>query len=284
MAFSDPVTVAVVQMNSGDDVWQNLAEARRQVEQAARQGATLVALPEYFCFIGRDEAARVALAETPGDGPIQTALAALARETGVWLLAGTVPLVAGDPLRACNASLLFDPQGHPAARYDKLHLFAFQDGPARHAEADTMMAGDRIVSATGPFGILRLSVCYDLRFPELYRAAPAPDLIAVPAAFTRTTGQAHWSLLLRARAVENLAYVLAPGQCGHHVNGWHTHGHSMIVAPWGEVLAECGDRPGIALATLDAARLQAARARLPALSHRRIAVAGQPHPPADRPV
>jgi deaminated glutathione amidase len=270
MTLSASISVAVVQMSSRDDVAYNLAEARRHVETAAARGARLVCLPEYFCFIGRDEMARVALAEAPGEGPIQSALAALARDTGVWLLGGTVPLRAGFPRHASNSSLLFDPEGAIAARYDKLHLFRFQDGGETHDEADTMTPGDRIVSAEGPFGCLRLSVCYDLRFPELYRAAPAADLIAVPAAFTRTTGLAHWELLLRARAVENQAFVLAPGQCGTHVNGWHTFGHSMIVGPWGEVLARLDDTPGVALATLDAELLCATRARLPALMHRRI--------------
>jgi len=271
MTMAASISAAVVQLLSRDDVAANLAEARRHVEDAARQGATLVALPEYFCFIGRDETARVALAETPGDGPIQHALAALARETGVWLLGGTVPIRGADAQRAYNSSLLFDPDGVAVSRYDKLHLFSFQDGDEQHAEAETMLAGEQVVSAAGPFGSLRLSVCYDLRFPELYRAAPAPDVIAVPAAFTYTTGLAHWSLLLRARAVENQAFVLAPAQCGQHGNGWRTYGHSMIVDPWGVVLAELDQQPGVALATLDAERLRATRVRLPALAHRRLA-------------
>jgi predicted amidohydrolase len=269
------VTAAVVQMSSTADVAHNLGEARRWIEQAAREGATLVSLPEYFCWIGHDEHERVALAETFGDGPIQEALAALARATGVWLIGGTVPIRpergAQAGTHAYNTALLFAPSGRCAARYDKIHLFSFNQGAERHAEADTMLAGERIGTAQGPFGALRLSVCYDLRFPELYRAAPAADVIAVPAAFTHTTGVAHWELLLRARAVENQAYVLAAGQCGTHVNGWRTFGHSMIVGPWGEVLACRGDEPGIALAQLQASVLHEVRARLPVLEHRRIA-------------
>lgn len=272
------VTAAVVQMSSTDDVAHNLGEARRWVEAAAREGAALVVLPEYFCWIGTDERERVALAEPFGDGPIQAALGALARETGVWLIGGTVPILPdvqaqdGSGARAYNTALLIDPQGRHAARYDKVHLFGFSDGREQHAEADTMVPGERIGHAATPFGGVRLSICYDLRFPELYRVAPAADLIAVPAAFTHTTGLAHWELLLRARAVENQAFVLAAGQCGTHPNGWRTFGHSMIVGPWGDVLA-CRehDEPGIALARLTREALSAVRARLPALTHRRIA-------------
>jgi len=266
---------AVVQMSSTDDVAGNLGEARRWVEAAARAGATLVSLPEYFCWIGADERQRVALAEPFGAGPIQAALAALARDTGVWLIGGTVP-IAPDPTahslggRAYNTALLFAPSGQCTARYDKVHLFSFEGDGERHAEGDTMLAGESIGHAGTPFGALRLSVCYDLRFPELYRAAPVADLIAVPAAFTHTTGLAHWSLLLRARAVENQAFVLAAGQCGTHANGWRTFGHSMIVGPWGDVLAQCEDTPGVALARIDTAALRAVRTRLPALAHRRI--------------
>ncbi|MEM5364971.1 carbon-nitrogen hydrolase family protein [Paraburkholderia azotifigens] len=269
------INAAVVQMSSSADVQQNLGEARRWAHQAAREGATLICLPEYFCWIGDDEMQRVALAEAFGDGPIQQALSELARETGAWLIGGTVPIrPAHGPqagTHAYNTSLVFDPSGQCSARYDKIHLFSFNQGAEQHAEGDTMVGGDSIGTAQGPFGTLRLSVCYDLRFPELYRAAPDADVIAVPAAFTRTTGLAHWELLLRARAVENQAFVLASGQCGTHSNGWRTFGHSMIVGPWGEVLARRDDEPGIALATLTQSALDEARNRLPVLTHRRIA-------------
>ncbi|WP_275895763.1 carbon-nitrogen hydrolase family protein [Trinickia diaoshuihuensis] len=279
------VTAAVVQMSSTDDVAYNLGQARRWIEAAAREGARLAVLPEYFCWIGTDERKRVALAEPFGDGPIQSALAALAHDTGVWLIGGTLPIRTGASAageRAYNTSLLIDPDGRVTARYDKVHLFSFSDGRECHAEADTMAAGERIGHAPTPFGEVRLSVCYDLRFPELYRAPPAPDLIAVPAAFTHTTGLAHWELLLRARAVENQAYVLAAGQCGTHPNGWRTFGRSMIVGPWGDVLA-CVEapEPGFALARLERAALEELRTRLPALAHRRMvqsaAIAPQLH-------
>lgn len=273
--MQESIKAAVVQMSSSADVQQNLGEARRWVHQAAREGATLICLPEYFCWIGDDEMQRVALAEAFGDGPIQQALSELARETGAWLIGGTVPIrpshgpQAGT--HAYNTSLVFDPSGQSAARYDKIHLFSFNQGAEQHAEGDTMVGGDSIGTAQGPFGTLRLSVCYDLRFPELYRAGPSADVIAVPAAFTYTTGLAHWELLLRARAVENQAFVLASGQCGTHSNGWRTFGHSMIIGPWGEVLARHDDETGIALATLTQSALDEARNRLPVLTHRRIA-------------
>jgi deaminated glutathione amidase len=269
------LTAAVVQMSSTDDVARNLEGARHWVTEAARAGATLVSLPEYFCWIGNDEAQRVALAEPFGDGPIQQALAQLAHETGTWLIGGTVPIRPDHGpqvgTHAYNTALLFDPSGECRARYDKIHLFSFSQGTEQHAEGDTMVGGDSVGTAHGPFGNLRLSVCYDLRFPELYRAGPAADVIAVPAAFTHTTGLAHWELLLRARAVENQAYVLASGQCGTHPNGWRTFGHSMIVGPWGEVLARLDDEPGFAIATLGSSVLDAVRERLPVLTHKRIA-------------
>jgi predicted amidohydrolase len=273
--MQETLIAAAVQMSSTPDVTHNLAEARRWVYEAARAGATLISLPEYFCWIGDDEGERVALAEPFGDGPIQHALAELARDTGTWLIGGTVPIQPAQGAQlgthAYNTSLLFDPTGQCRARYDKIHLFSFNQGAEQHAEGDTMVGGDSIGTAHGPFGALRLSICYDLRFPELYRAGPPADVIAVPAAFTYTTGQAHWELLLRARAVENQAFVIAAGQCGTHSNGWRTFGHSMIVGPWGEVLARHVDGPGIAVATLKPEALDEARNRLPVLTHRRIA-------------
>jgi predicted amidohydrolase len=273
--MQETVEAAVVQMSSTDDVARNLGEARRWVEEAARAGAQLVCLPEYFCWIGTDERARVALAEPFGDGPIQHTLAQLARETGTWLVGGTVPIRPdGGPhagTRAYNTALTFDPSGHCRARYDKIHLFSFSQGAEQHVEGDTMLGGTQVGTVSGPFGTMRLSVCYDLRFPELYRVGPAAEVIAVPAAFTHTTGLAHWALLLRARAVENQAYVLASGQFGTHPNGWRTFGHSMIVAPWGEVLACREDGAGIAVATLSRSVLEQVRGRLPVLEHRRLA-------------
>ncbi|HEY1998898.1 carbon-nitrogen hydrolase family protein [Paraburkholderia sp.] len=273
--MQETLKAAVVQMSSGADVARNLSEARRWVEQAARAGAELICLPEYFCWIGSDESERVALAEAFGDGPIQHALAQLARDTKTWLIGGTVPIrpASGAQIgtHAYNTALMFDPAGQCSARYDKIHLFSFNQGAEQHAEGDTMVGGESVGTVSGPFGALRLSVCYDLRFPELYRVGPAADVIAVPAAFTHTTGLVHWELLLRARAVENQAYVLAAGQCGTHPNGWRTFGHSMIVDPWGQVLARHDEEPGIAVATLTRRLLDEVRGRLPVLEHRRLA-------------
>ena len=268
--MSHTFTAAAIQLVSGDDLAANLARAEAWVAEAAAAGAQLVALPEYFYLMPEHDSARLALAEPFGHGPLQQRMAALAARHGVWLLAGTLPLQGSQPQRFHNSSLLYGPQGQCVARYDKLHLFGFDDGHERYAEADTMQPGDAITSADTPWGSLRLSVCYDLRFPELYRQAPAPVLISVPAAFTHTTGQAHWELLLRARAVENLAFVIAPGQGGVHPGGKRTFGHSMIIDPWGQVLACHATGEGMAVATLDTHRQQTWRTRLPALQHRRF--------------
>lgn len=269
-------TLAAIQMVSTTDVAENLATASRLIAEAAAQGATFAALPEYFCLMGERDEDRLRIGERPGDGPIQTFLADAAREHGVWLLGGTVPLRSGDGRRVRNASLLFAPDGAQAARYDKIHLFAFDDGRESYDEATVLEAGDApvVVEAAG----LRtgLSVCYDLRFPELYRAMSfadrrAPlDLICAPSAFTWATGAKHWELLLRARAVENQCYVLAAAQGGTHRNGRRTWGHSMIVDPWGEILSCVDEGEGIALAPFDRDRLNAIRTQLPALRHRRL--------------
>lgn len=267
--------IAALQMVSGLDVQRNLAQARLLMQQAAALGAELVALPEYFCAMGRRDTDKLAVRESFGQGPIQDFLAQAARELQLWVLGGTVPLAADDDGHALNSSLLFSPQGECAARYDKIHLFHFENGKERYEEAATVQAGSRPVvcdvrARSGAVWRLGLSVCYDLRFPELYRAlsAQGADVLLVPSAFTHTTGQAHWETLLRARAVENLAYVLAPGQGGVHENGRRTWGHSMLVDPWGEVqaLQACG--PGIALGELSHERLWQLRQQLPALTHR----------------
>ncbi|MBE2242628.1 MAG: carbon-nitrogen hydrolase family protein [Burkholderiaceae bacterium] len=278
--------IAAVQMVSTPDVGRNLAAARRLVEQAAADGAALVALPEYFCLLGHHERDKIALAETPGDGPIQDALSAMAREGGVWLVGGTLPIrIEGVSDRALNACCVYAPDGALAARYDKMHLFSFKTGAEDHDESRVLRAGEKPVAFDAAFAggaaALRvgLSICYDLRFPELYRALgePAPcDLLCVPAAFTYPTGEAHWELLLRARAVENQAYVIAAAQGGRHENGRRTWGHSMIVDPWGEVLACLAEGEGVVSAELDPERIAAVRSRLPALAHRRADLAGAP--------
>ena len=268
--------IAAVQMVSTPDCPDNRDAAARLVGQAAAAGATLVALPEYFCVMGRRDTDKLALAEAPGDGPIQDFLAVTARDCGVWLVAGTLPVRTDTPGQALNRCCVFAPDGHQAAHYDKIHLFAFDNGRESYDEGRTLQAGRTPVALDVNAGAetlrVGLSICYDLRFPELYRALMQPpcDVVCVPAAFTYTTGRAHWELLLRARAVENQCYVLAAAQGGTHVNGRRTWGHSMVVDPWGDTLAVCEEGEGVALAEVDPARLRQVRQQLPALAHRRL--------------
>ncbi|MCW5635362.1 MAG: carbon-nitrogen hydrolase family protein [Rubrivivax sp.] len=277
-----PIRIAALQMVSTPDVGRNLEAADALVAEAARAGASLVALPEHFGLLGRRETDKLAVAEAPGRGPIQQFLAEAARRHEVFIVGGTLPVtphggtVAGDAARVLNRSCVFGPDGRELAHYDKIHLFAFDNGRESYDEGRTMLAGSEPVAAELPLpaGPLRvgLSVCYDLRFPELYRALTQPpcDVLAVPAAFTYTTGRAHWEVLLRARAVENQCYVLAPAQGGTHENGRRTWGHSMIVDPWGEVLACRDEGAGVVLAEVDPQRLAEVRRQLPALAHRRL--------------
>lgn len=262
--------IAACQMVSGPDLAANLAAARRLLEAAAAQGARLAALPEYFCLMGQHDSDKLAHAETPGQGPIQALLSTAARELGLWVIGGTLPMQAETPDRVRNTTLVFAPDGEVVARYDKMHLFAYDNGRESYDEARVLEAGSAptLFSADG----LRvgLSICYDLRFPELYRAYNPCELLAVPAAFTYTTGEKHWELLLRARAVENQCYVIAPAQGGRHPNGRRTWGHSMIVDPWGEVLAQLPEGEGVVCAEIDPARLAQVRQQLPALAHRRL--------------
>lgn len=264
--------VAAVQMVSGGDVNANLAAAQRALAEAADQGAELAVLPEYFCLLGRRDRDKLAIAEPPGQGPIQAMLAATARRHGLWIVAGTLPLATSDPERVRNSSLVFNPDGERVARYDKMHLFRFERGSESYDEARTLEPGAEVVrfelpSRDGHVWKVGLSVCYDLRFPELYRALAA-DLLLVPSAFTHTTGQAHWEVLLRARAIENLAFVTAAAQTGTHDNGRRTWGHSMLIDPWGQVLAVRPDGAGLVMAELEPAQLQRRRSQLPALDHR----------------
>ncbi len=267
--------VAGLQMVSTPTLQTNLDAARRLLEQAAEAGAELAVLPEYFCLLGRRESDKIALREPFGDGPIQRALAASARELGLWIVGGTVPLVADDEARVRNTSLAFSPAGDCVARYDKIHLFRFDNGAERFDEARTIEAGGAparfdIPSRDGHTWRVGLSVCYDLRFPELYRlhAAAGCDLLLVPSAFTHTTGQAHWEVLLRARAIENLAWVLAPAQGGLHENGRRTWGHTLLADPWGQVVAVLPEGEGVLAGEVTTAALADARTRLPALQHR----------------
>ncbi|OON64148.1 acyltransferase [Massilia sp. KIM] len=262
--------VAAVQMVSTPQVGDNLATVRRLVAEAAGQGARLVALPEYWPIMGMSDADKVAHAEQPGSGPIQDCMAALAREHGIWLIGGTLPLVSPEAGKVLNTTMVYDPQGQPVGRYDKIHLFGFNKGSESYDEARTIVPGERIGSFDAPFGRVGLSICYDLRFPELFRAMGECALIVVPAAFTYTTGRAHWEVLLRARAIENQCYVLAAAQGGTHVNGRRTFGHSMLIDPWGEVKAVIAEGEGVVCGEIDAGFIAGVRESLPALRHRKL--------------
>lgn len=263
-------TVAAVQMISTPDIGHNMDSARRLVRQAAEGGAQLVTLPEYWPIMGMSDADKVAHAEAPGAGPIQAFMAATAREHGIWLIGGTLPLVSPAAGKVMNTTLVYGPDGAPLARYDKIHLFGFTKGSESYDEARTIVPGAAVGSFETPFGRVGLSVCYDLRFPELYRALGECALIVVPAAFTHTTGMAHWEVLLRARAIENQCYVLAAAQGGVHPNGRRTFGHSMLVDPWGEVKAVLKEGEGVVSGEIDLHFLAAVRESLPALRHRKL--------------
>jgi len=262
--------VAAVQMISGPEVTANLDTAGRLIAEAAAQGAQLVALPEYFPLIGATDADRLAARERVGAGPIQDFLAEAARAHGIWLVGGSLPTFADAPDKLRNTCLVFDDTGRQVARYDKIHLFGFQKGEERYDEAATIEAGNTPVAFDTPWGRVALGICYDLRFPELFCALGQFDLLVLPAAFTDTTGRAHWELLLRARAVENQCYVVAAAQGGQHPNGRVTHGNSMIVDPWGDILARLDKGEGVVAAELSATRLDEVRASLPALQHRTL--------------
>jgi nitrilase len=262
--------VAAVQMVSAPELAANLTSAARLIATAAAAGARLVALPENFYCIGRHESDKVALAEEDGRGPIQDFLSRSAREHRVWLVGGTAPLACGDRSRIRSACLVYDDTGRRVARYDKMHLFRFSAGDERYDETRTLEGGDAPVALASPFGRLALSVCYDVRFPELYRALGEFDVMFVPSAFTVPTGAAHWDTLLRSRAIENQAYVVAPAQGGRHAGGRRTYGHTMIVDPWGEILALQAEGEALVIAELDPARIAEVRAALPANANRRM--------------
>lgn len=275
--------VAALQMVSAAAVAANLERAHVLLSEAARGGAELAVLPEYFCLLGRRDTDKLGIQETFGAGVIQQFLSDTARELGLWIVGGTLPLSAGggatssdgDRTRVYNSTLVYSPAGDCVARYDKIHLFRFDNGRERYDESRVLLHGSQPVtfelpSRDGHRWRMGLSVCYDLRFPELYRAyaRAGVDLLLVPSAFTHTTGQAHWEVLLRARAIENLAFVMAAAQGGLHENGRRTWGHSMLVDPWGGVMAERAEGAGVVAADFNAAMLDECRARLPALEHR----------------
>lgn len=268
---SRAIKIAGVQMASGPHVSANLAEAERLIEIAAAQGAKLVALPEYFAIMGMQDTDKVAVREKVGEGPIQHFLAKMAKKHKIWLIGGSVPLEASVPNKVRNACLVYNSAGRQVARYNKIHLFGLNLGDEHYREETTIEAGEQVVVVEDtPVGRIGLSICYDLRFPELYRAMGEVDLIVVPSAFTETTGKAHWETLVRARAIENQCYVLAPAQGGFHISGRQTHGNSMIVDAWGRVL-DCLPRgPGVVVADLDHAYLANQRESLPALKHRTL--------------
>jgi deaminated glutathione amidase len=262
---------AAVQMLAGNDKQANLQEATRWVRDAAAQGASLVVLPEVFIWRGSKKLERQFAEPIPG--PSSNALSNLARELGIHLLAGSILEEISNSERAYNTSLLFDPAGKPIACYRKIHLFDVDlPNGVSLRESQTRAHGQSVVVVKTELGTMGLSVCYDVRFPELYRklAEQGSDMIFVPSAFTAYTGEAHWATLLRARAIENQAYVIAPDQFGKSANSFETHGHSMIIDPWGRIVAELPEGPGVITATIDLDYLAKVRAELPALSHRRL--------------
>jgi nitrilase len=260
--------VAAIQMASGPNVAGNLSEARRLIAKAAEQGARLVVLPEFFAIMGMNDQDKIKVREQLGQGPIQSFLSETARQYKVWLVGGSIPLTASVPDKVLNSCLVFDEQGKQVARYDKIHLFNLELGNERYDEAKTIEPGNQVVVVDSPFGRIGLAVCYDLRFPELFRAMKDVDIIVLPAAFTETTGKMHWEVLVRARAVENLAYVIAAAQGGYHVNGRETHGNSMIVGPWGSVLDRLPRGSGVVIAEVNPSYQDSLRTSLPALAHR----------------
>jgi predicted amidohydrolase len=268
--------VAAVQMASSPQTGSNLETAGRLIAEAADAGAQLVGLPEYFSIFGERETDKVACREAEGQGPVQTFLSETAARHRIWLVGGSVPLATPKPARVANACLVFGPDGRRRARYDKIHLFGFTRGAERFDESATILPGRTpvVFDCEAPPGSasrwrVGLSICYDLRFPELYRALSPVDLLVIPSSFTARTGAAHWEVLLRARAIENQCWVLAPAQGGVHAGGRRTWGHSIVVDPWGEIVAERSEPgEGIVLATLDRGRINEVRAGLPALAHR----------------
>ncbi|MBO0615203.1 MAG: hypothetical protein RL122_852 [Pseudomonadota bacterium] len=264
--------IAALQMAAGPQVQANLMEAGRLIKEAAARGAGMVVLPETFAMMGEDEADKVKIAETFGEGPIQTFISQQARKYGVWIVAGTIPLRSDNPAKVYAASLMYNAKGEVVARYDKIHLFdvVLSENQEIYTESDTTVHGKQPVVVDTPFGRVGMSVCYDLRFPELYRrlSEQGAQILLIPSAFTELTGKAHWEVLIRARAIENLCYVVAPGQGGYHTSGRTTYGHSMIVDYWGRVRDVREKGAGVVLAEIDLDALEQTRKTFPVLSHR----------------
>lgn len=266
--------IGAVQMATGPNVNANLFEAERLIRETRENGASLIVLPECFAFMGKQDQDQIALREADGEGPLQAFLSRVARQQGVWLVGGTIPMVASDPRKVRAACLVFDDQGERVARYDKLHLFDVNlpGVDERYHESATIEPGDSPVVIDSPFGRLGIAVCYDLRFPELFRKMldGGVEILAIPSAFTALTGKAHWETLVRARAIENLVYVVAAAQGGFHINGRETHGHSMIVDPWGTVLAQVPRGTGHICCPIDKEFLHSVRRTFPTIDHRRL--------------
>jgi len=267
-AQANAFKVAAIQMASGPNVLGNLSEARRLIAKAVELGARLVVLPEFFAIMGMTDQDKVLVREQPGQGQIQKFLSETSRHFKIWLVGGSIPLVADSPEKVRNTCLVYDERGEQVARYDKIHLFNLELGNEKYQEASTIESGNQVVVVDSPFGRIGLAVCYDLRFPELFRAMKNVDIIVLPSAFTETTGKMHWEVLVRARAIENLSYVIAAAQGGYHVNGRETHGNSMIVDPWGRVLDRLPRGSGVIVAEINPTYQASLRASLPALTHR----------------
>jgi nitrilase len=262
--------VAAIQMVSTPEIGENIETARRLIAEAVQQGAKLVLLPEYWPSIGKNDREKLVQAEEPGSGPIQDFMSATAKAHGIWLIGGTLSLVAPVENKVLNTTLVYDPQGKAISRYDKIHLFSFASGKEAYDESKYICGGDDVVSFEAPFGRVGLTVCYDLRFPELFRAFGECALIVVPAAFTYTTGKVHWEILLKARAIENQCYILAAAQGGRHQTGRRTWGQTVLIDPWGEIKAELMEGEGVVLGEIEQDVLNTVREKLPALKHKRL--------------
>lgn len=266
--------VAAIQMASGPNVKANLEEAERLIKTAVQQDAKLVVLPENFAIMGLSEMDKVAIAEAPGEGPIQQFLSQQARKHEIWIVGGTIPIESNVTGKVFSASLLYNDNGDMVARYDKIHLFdvVLEASKESYTESETIEPGDDVVVVDTPFGKLGMAICYDLRFPELFRAMAdvGMEICVLPSAFTSLTGKAHWESLLRARAIENLCYMIAPDQGGYHINGRETHGDSMIIDPWGVVLNRLPHGTGVVVSDIDLEKLRKTRKNFPALQHKRL--------------
>ena len=274
MSMTAKLKIASVQMVSTPDLLQNLNTANRLIEEASNTGAKLVVLPEYFCMMGLKDTDKVHIREPLGSGLMQDKLAKIAQDNQIYLVAGTIPLESKDSNKVLNTTLAFDPNGNQIGRYDKIHLFGFQTPKERYQESETIEAGNipglLKIHVNDQEWVFGLSICYDIRFPELYRAMGTVDCHIIPAAFTYTTGKAHWEILLRARAIENQAYVIASAQGGTHLNQRKTWGHSMLIDPWGTVLADLPEGEGFITGVLSKEKLNEVRSQLPALAHRKL--------------